>query len=162
MLQWVAVCCSVLQCVAACRSVLQCVAVCCIVPLWCIQTFPRCTGHLTRQIVCSFAWQRNFPKSDIWEFSRISIVHVLYGKSSSELIFENSFLPFCGRERFKNLALCLLYILYHLRWHSRMQARKSLLPRSFASFQWKETFELWVLSFETAFENVTAGGMRCK
>ena len=29
MLQYVAVCCSVLQCVAVCCSVLQCVAVCC-------------------------------------------------------------------------------------------------------------------------------------
>jgi len=27
------------------------------------------------------------------------------------------------------------------------------------TFQWKETFELWALSFETEFENVTASGM---
>jgi len=32
-LQYVAVCCSVLQCVAVCCSVLQCVAVCCSVVL---------------------------------------------------------------------------------------------------------------------------------
>ena len=113
-LRHVAVCCSVLQCVAVCCSMSQCVAACCsvlqcVVPLWCIQTFPRCTGHLTRQIVCSFAWQRKIPKGDIWEFSKVSIVHVLYGKSRGELIFENSFLSFCGRQRFKELALCLLW-----------------------------------------------------
>ena len=32
---------------------------------------------------------------------------------------------------------------------------------SFATFQWKETFELWVLSFESAFENVTPSGIGC-
>ena len=30
---------------------------------------------------------------------------------------------------------------------------------SFATFQWKETFELWAFSFETAFENVTPSGI---
>ena len=29
----------------------------------------------------------------------------------------------------------------------------------FATFQWKETFELWALSFETALENVTPSGI---
>jgi len=32
---------------------------------------------------------------------------------------------------------------------------------SCATFQWKETFELWALSFETAFENVTPSGIGC-
>jgi len=32
---------------------------------------------------------------------------------------------------------------------------------SFATFQWKETFELWALNFETAFENVIPSGIGC-
>ena len=46
----------------------------------------------------------------------------------------------------------------HLGWHFRkLKAQSSNV--SFATFQWKETFELWALSFETAFENVTPSGI---
>jgi len=50
-------------------------------------------------------------------------------------------------------------------WNSNDQTLKfvgiqfTIMPKvsnaSFATFQWKETFELWVLSFERTFENVT-------
>jgi len=39
---------------------------------------------------------------------------------------------------------------------SKLKARTSLLP-----FQWKETFELWALSFKTAFENDTPSWIGC-
>ena len=46
----------------------------------------------------------------------------------------------------------------HLGWHFRkLKAQSSNV--SFATFQWNETFELWALSFETAFENVTPNGI---
>ena len=38
---------------------------------------------------------------------------------------------------------------------SKLKAQSSNV--SFATFQWKEKFELWALSFETSFENVTIG-----
>ena len=42
------------------------------------------------------------------------------------------------------------------------QAQSAKLSNvSFATFQWKETFELWALSFETAFGNVTSRGSGC-
>ena len=41
----------------------------------------------------------------------------------------------------------------------RLKAQSSKV--SFATFRWKETFELWALSFETAFENVTPSGIGC-
>jgi len=48
----------------------------------------------------------------------------------------------------------------HLGWHFRkLKAQSSNV--SFATFQWKETFELWALSFQTAFENVTPSGIGC-
>ena len=48
----------------------------------------------------------------------------------------------------------------HLGWHFRkLKAQSSNV--SFATFQWKETFELWALGFETAFENVTPSGIGC-
>jgi len=48
----------------------------------------------------------------------------------------------------------------HLGWHfPKLKAQSSNV--SFATFQWKETFELWALSFETAFENVTPNGIGC-
>jgi len=48
----------------------------------------------------------------------------------------------------------------HLGWHFRkLKAQSSNV--SFATFQWKETLELWALSFETAFENVTPSGIGC-
>jgi len=48
----------------------------------------------------------------------------------------------------------------NLGWHFRkLKAQSSNV--SFASSQWKETFELWALSFETAFENVTPSGIGC-
>jgi len=42
---------------------------------------------------------------------------------------------------------------------SKLKAQSSNV--SFATFQWKETFKLWALSFETAFENVTPSGIGC-
>jgi len=54
----------------------------------------------------------------------------------------------------------ILYSQSHLGWHFRkLKAQSSKV--SFATFQWKETFELWALSFETAFENVTPSGIGC-
>jgi len=48
----------------------------------------------------------------------------------------------------------------HLGWHSRnLKAQSSNV--SFATFQWKETFELWALRFETPSENVTPSGIGC-
>jgi len=48
----------------------------------------------------------------------------------------------------------------HLGWHFRkLKAQSSNV--SFATFQWKETLELWALSFERAFENVTPSGIGC-
>jgi len=41
------------------------------------------------------------------------------------------------------------------------KAQSSKLKRLFATFQWKETFELWALSFERAFENVIKDGIGC-
>ena len=53
-----------------------------------------------------------------------------------------------------------LYSQSHLGWHFRkLKAQSSNV--SFATFQWKEAFKLWALSFETAFENVTPGGIGC-
>ena len=42
---------------------------------------------------------------------------------------------------------------------SKIKAQSSNV--SFATFQWKETFKLWALSFERAFENVTPSGIGC-
>ena len=48
----------------------------------------------------------------------------------------------------------------HLGWHFRkFKAQSSNV--SFATFLWKQTFELWALSFETAFENATPSGIGC-
>jgi len=48
----------------------------------------------------------------------------------------------------------------HLGWHFRkLKAQSS--NDSFVTFQWKEMLELWALSFETAFENVTPSGIGC-
>ena len=48
----------------------------------------------------------------------------------------------------------------YLGWHFRkFKAQSSKV--SFTMFQWKHTFELWGLSFETAFENVTPSGIGC-
>ena len=48
----------------------------------------------------------------------------------------------------------------HLGWHFRnLKAQSSNV--SFATFQWKETFELWALRFETPSENVTPSGIGC-
>jgi len=53
-----------------------------------------------------------------------------------------------------------MYSQSHLGWHFRkLKAQSSNV--SFATFQWKETFELWALRFETAFENVTPSGIGC-
>jgi len=54
----------------------------------------------------------------------------------------------------------------HLQWHFRklFQSSKLKAQSSNVSFQWnmaKQTFELWALSFERAFENVTPDGMGC-
>ena len=51
-------------------------------------------------------------------------------------------------------------------WHFRKLFQSSELkaPSSNVSFHWnvvKETFELWALSFETAFDNVTPRGVGC-
>ena len=48
----------------------------------------------------------------------------------------------------------------HLGCHFRkLRAQSSKV--SFATFQWKETFELWALSFATAFQNVTPSRIGC-
>jgi len=53
-----------------------------------------------------------------------------------------------------------IYSQSHLGWHFRkLKAQSSNV--SFAMFQWKDMFELWALSFETAFENVTPSGIGC-
>jgi len=53
-----------------------------------------------------------------------------------------------------------IYSQSHLGWHFRkLKAQSSYV--SFATFQCKETFELWALSFETAFENVTPSRIGC-
>jgi len=53
-----------------------------------------------------------------------------------------------------------IYSRSHLGWHVRkLKAQSSNV--SFTTFQWKETFELWALSSETAFENVTPSGIGC-
>jgi len=56
----------------------------------------------------------------------------------------------------------IMYLFHqsHLRWHFRKLEAQSL-NISFATFQLKETFELWASSFETAFENVTPSGIGC-
>jgi len=48
----------------------------------------------------------------------------------------------------------------HLGWHFRKIKTQSSNV-SFTTFQWKETFKGWVLSFETTFENVTPSGIDC-
>jgi len=54
----------------------------------------------------------------------------------------------------------IIYSQSHLGWHFRkLKAQSSNV--SFATFQWKETFELWALCFETSFENVTPSGIGC-
>jgi len=45
--------------------------------------------------------------------------------------------------------------------HLPLRYSRKLVECSFATFQWKKTFELWALSFETAFENVTPSGIGC-
>jgi len=60
------------------------------------------------------------------------------------------------------VSVCLMmwYSQSYLGWHFRkLKAQSSNV--SFATFQRKETFELWALSFETAFENVTPSGIGC-
>ena len=53
-----------------------------------------------------------------------------------------------------------IYSQSHLGWHFRkLKAQSSKV--SSTTFQWKETLELWALSFETAFENVTPSGIGC-
>jgi len=48
----------------------------------------------------------------------------------------------------------------HLGWRFwKLKAESTNI--SFATFQWKETFELWALSFETAFEHVIPSGIGC-
>ena len=59
-----------------------------------------------------------------------------------------------------HVAIHARYSQSHLGWHFRnLKAQSSNV--SFATFQWKERFELWALSFETAFENVTPSGIGC-
>jgi len=53
-----------------------------------------------------------------------------------------------------------MYSQSHLGCHfPKLRARSSNV--SFAMFRWKETLELWALSLETAFENVTPSGIGC-
>jgi len=55
--------------------------------------------------------------------------------------------------------------LSHSAWCHFRKIKAQSSNISFATFQWKEKFELWALSFETAFENVTPswiGCMMCK
>jgi len=53
-----------------------------------------------------------------------------------------------------------MYSQSYLEWHFRkLKAQSSKV--SFATIQWKETFELWASSFETAFEKVTTKGIGC-
>jgi len=49
------------------------------------------------------------------------------------------------------------YSQFHSGWHFR-KIKAQISNVSFATFQWKVTFEIWALSFETAFENVTPAG----
>jgi len=49
----------------------------------------------------------------------------------------------------------------HLWCHFRKLKKDQSSNVSFATFQWKETFELWALSFETLFKNVTSSGIGC-
>jgi len=58
------------------------------------------------------------------------------------------------------MCLTRMYSQSHLGCHFRkLKAQSSNV--SFTTFQWKETFELWALSFETEFENVTPSGIGC-
>jgi len=66
----------------------------------------------------------------------------------------------CGFEQIDPQARVLNYSQSHLRWHFRKLKSQSSNV-SFDTFQWKETFELWALSFETAFQNVTPSGIGC-
>jgi len=53
-----------------------------------------------------------------------------------------------------------MYSQSHSRWRFRkLRAQSSNV--SFATLQWKETFELWALSFERAFKNITACEIAC-
>jgi len=53
-----------------------------------------------------------------------------------------------------------MYSQSHLGWHFRKLKAQSYHV-SFTTFQWKETFELWALSFERALEHVTPSRIGC-
>jgi len=64
----------------------------------------------------------------------------------------------------RGLPVLLWYSLSYLGWHFRKDVLNLKSQSSKVSFHWnvaKETFELWALSFESAFENVTPSGIGC-
>ena len=77
---------------------------------------------------------------------------------SSELLQKRS--EISALIQWHTLYLARRYSQSHLGWHFRKLKAQSYHV-SFATFQWKETFELWASSFETAFENVTPSGIGC-
>jgi len=66
----------------------------------------------------------------------------------------------CSQTAYRPMTIVWRYSQSHLGWHFRkLKAQSSNV--SFATFQWKEMFELRALSIETAFENVTPSGIGC-
>ena len=129
----VAVCCSVLQCVAVCCSVLQSIAVyCSLVPVYLKNNTSDDDCVYYRVCITLGALKRSNEGA-------LDLLHL----RSVEKCWEGIANPTWG-DIFES---------------SKLKAQSSNV--SFATFQWKETFELWALSFETAFENVTASGIGC-
>jgi len=93
---------------------------------------------------------RTVPSPGPWRASRLdcAVWTIVFGWPQLGLI---SSLRFPSGSRYSQS---------HLGWHFwKFKAQSSNV--SFATFQWKETFELWAFSFETAFENVTLSEIGC-
>ena len=109
---------------------------------------------------CRLLSRRLHPPRTSDHASRYWVVVVLVAWSIAclerYLVLNCSFPPCL--ERCWSCAHCLEVLLEH-RHFRKLEVQSSNV--SFATLQWKQTFELWALSFETAFENVTPSGIGC-
>ena len=114
---------------------------------------PRHMTNVTRHIFCHRKkWQmwRHSPKSETGSWEEIRVRPTL-----SPVIRLGLRTP---RKKERKNAPSMMHSQSHLGCHFRkLKAHSSNV--SFAMFRCKETFELWALSFETAFENVTPSGI---
>jgi len=163
-LQWFSVCCSVLQCVAMCCSVLQCAigsrlcdSLSTHFTLHCNtlqHTVQHTATHSARQCNtlrhartrvggrdCKIRWPRSFALQ----------------RTASHCNTPQHSATHCNTLQDAFASPAGTFSKAVSTWKLKTQSSSF----SFATFQWKETFKLWALSFERAFENVTTGRIGC-